>query len=291
MTLTYVYCLVRSPRRPSMRGVPPGMPGAEGVRVVDAGAGVWAVVSSVPSGGYDEAALAAGLQDLDWVGGRAMVHEAVVEHFLGAPAVLPMQLFTLFTSDQRALAHVARDRRRIDAILARLEGQVEWGVRLSFDEAAVRDAVERQHGAGGARRDRAAVSGAAYLARKRDLLDVARGQLAAARTGADRLYRTLARAAADARRRTATEQAVPGSRLLLDAAFLVPARAAKAFRTLLRREARALEASGIMASMTGPWPAYNFIDATGRRPAASRGTRRAAPAPRRQPRAAARARR
>ena len=62
----------------------------------------------MPARDYGEAALARGLQNLDWVGRRAMAHEAVVEHFLPAPAVLPMQLFTLFTSDERALEHVAQ---------------------------------------------------------------------------------------------------------------------------------------------------------------------------------------
>jgi hypothetical protein len=292
MTLTYVYCLVRSPRRPATRGVPPGMPGSDGVRVIDAGARLWAVVSSVAAEAYGESALASGMQDLEWVGGRAMAHEAVVEHFLGAAAVLPMQLFTLFTSDARALAHVARDRRRIDTILTRLEGQVEWGVRLSFDEQAARAAVEQQHGrASGAEGDRAAVSGAAYLVRKRDLLDVTRGQLTAAQAEADRVYQALARAATDARRRAATEQAMPGSRLLLDAAFLVPARAATSFRTAVRRQARALDKAAVVASVTGPWPAYNFIDAPlRRRPASAAAARRVTPAPRPR-RSAARPRR
>src|SRR5688572_31807962 len=124
---------------PNVRSAPAALPGARPVRVLPAGEKTWAIVSSVPAAQYDEAALASGLQNLDWVGRRAMAHEAVVEHFLAEPAVLPMQLFTLFTSDERALEYVARERRRIDRILARLEGQLEWGLRLSFDERAARE--------------------------------------------------------------------------------------------------------------------------------------------------------
>ena len=72
----------------------------------------------------------------------------------------------------------------------------------------------------------------------------------------------------------ATEQALPGSRLLLDAAFLVPVRRADAFRAALHQYARKLTASGIVASLTGPWPAYNFVEAPApagaRRPAKAR---------------------
>lgn len=244
-----------------MKAVPASMPGGRSVRALPAGDGTWLIVSDVPASRYDEAALAAGLQKLDWVSRRALAHEAVVEHFLRTPAVLPMQLFTLFTSDERALEHIARDRRRVDRILTRLERQQEWGLRLSFDERGALQAVEDQHRSRRRHRTAGTESGAAYLARKRDLLDVTRGQLTAARREADRLYRAMSRDATAARRRRATEQAAPGSRLLLDAAFLVPSRRANAFRGSLRRRARSLSGSGLVVSLTGPWPPYNFVDA------------------------------
>ena len=234
-----------------MRDVPAGLSESRDIRVLDAGDGLWLVASSVPESEYSEDALVRGLQDLDWVGQRAMEHEAVVEHFLGAPAVLPMQLFTLFTSDDRAVAHVAGDRKRITRILARIERQVEWGLRLTWDEKAARETIDRAH-------DQPA-TGTAFLSRKRDLLNVNRVQLNTARAEADRLYRAMAREATDARRRKATEQAVPGSRLLLDAAFLVPVRKAGAFRAALRRNSKTLGRSGLVVSLTGPWPPYNFI--------------------------------
>ena len=251
MTLTYVYCLVRSPRRPALRDVPAGMSGSRELRLHAAGDGLWLVASSVPEKEYGEAALQQGLQNLGWVGRRALEHEAVVEHFLAAPAVLPMQLFTLFTSDERAILHVTKDRRRIARILDRVERQVEWGLRLTWDEKAARDTVEKSHAR--------PASGSDYLARKKDRLDVNRVQLTAARADADRLYKTMAREATDARRRTATEQAAPGSRLLLDAAFLVPAKKGTAFRSAVRRQTKTFGRSGIAVSLTGPWPPYNFI--------------------------------
>jgi len=270
--LTYVYCLVRSARRPSLHGLPPGIPGSKEVRLLDAGGGLWVVVTSVPRADYDEASLARGLQNLDWVSRRAMAHESVVEQFLTAAAVLPMQLFALFTTDERALEHVTSDRTRIDRILTRIERHLEWGLRLSFDEKAARQAVEDSHapsGAGAATAMRS--TGSEYLARKRDLLDVTRVQITAAKAEADRLYRVMSREASEARRRTATEQATPGSRLLLDAAFLVPVRRAAAFRSALRKQARTLDAAGIVVSLTGPWPPYNFIEPAAAKAPASAG--------------------
>jgi hypothetical protein len=265
VTLTYVFCLVRSGRKPRVPAGPPGLPE---VRALAAGDRLWLIVASVPVSEFNEAALARGLQDLDWVGPRAIAHEAVVEHFLSAAAVLPMQLFTLFTSDERALEHVAGDRKRIDAILARIERQVEWGLRLTFDEQRAREAVENRHAS--ARKGAAIDSGSAYLARKRDLFDVTRVQLADARTEADRLYKAMAGAATDARRRTATEQAASGSRLLLDAAYLVPAARSSSFRATLEQHTRKLTAAGLSVALTGPWPPYNFIAPQPQRPRAAR---------------------
>jgi hypothetical protein len=254
-SLTYVFCLVRSARRPRL----PKTAERSGhhLRLLPAGERLWLVVSSVAARDYDEAALAKRLQNLDWVGRQALVHESVVEGFLSAEAVLPMTLFTLFTADDRALAYVTKNRRGIGRILARIERQLEWGLRLTFDESSARERVNAR----AARvRGKAPASGSSYLARKRDLHDVTRVQLADARAEADRLFTTLSRAATDARRRASTESAAPNARLLLDAAFLVPAGRSTAFRSALRRQTRALGASGVAVSLTGPWPPYNFID-------------------------------
>ena len=233
------------------------MPGGDDVRLVEiprsgkSASRDWLVVSTIPESAYGETALDQGLQDLEWVAPRALAHETVVEHFLSSPAVLPMQLFTLFSGDQRAVEHVVRDRRRIASIVKRIAGKVEWGLRLSWTPPASAPAASR-----GRRQPK---SGADYLVRTREQRDVAQLQMKQARRHAARMYKAVSAAASAARRRTATEQAAPGSRLVLDAAFLVPARRAAAFRAAVHRHARTLEDAGLSVSLTGPWPAYNFI--------------------------------
>jgi len=266
VVLTYVYCLVRSARRPSLRGIPPAMPGGEPVRLLDLPSVTtsdrpalrqWLAVSTVPESLYGEAEIEHGLHDLEWIGPRALAHEAVVEHFLGADAVLPMQLFTLFKSDERAVEHVSTDRRRIARILARIERQVEWGLRLAWDRSA-----SEQRGSGGRGRlpaRRSDPTGADYLKRKRALRDASRLRLRRAQADATRIYRAVARQATAARRKTEVEQAARGSRLLLDAAYLVPAQRAKAFQTAVRRQTAPLQRTGVVVTLSGPWPAYHFI--------------------------------
>jgi hypothetical protein len=219
----------------------------------------WLVVSTVPAAVYGERPLQQELQNLDWVGPRALAHEQVIEHFLSADAVLPMQLFTLFTNDARAVDHVVANRQRIARMLIRVERQVEWGLRLVWSPGTV-EGRDRPGARQSGRRDGDRVaSGAEYLTRKRDLRDRSQMQLKRARTDANRMYRAIAGEASEARRRTDVERALPGSRLLLEAAFLVPVRRVRAFRAAVSRHRGALEQAGIAVSLTGPWPPYNFI--------------------------------
>ncbi len=156
------------------------MPGGRDVRLLEIpgsqpgrrGSRDWLIVSTVPERVYGETALEEGLRQIEWVAPRALAHEAVVEHFLSAPAVLPMQLFTMFKEDDRALEHVVHDKRRIAAILKRVEHQVEWGLRLSWNPDTPGSPARRS----------APRSGADYLERKREQRDLRAG---AAETGAD----------------------------------------------------------------------------------------------------------
>jgi hypothetical protein len=204
----------------------------------------------VPESDYAETALARGLQNLDWVGPRAIAHERVIELFLSAPALLPMHLFTLFTSDDRVVQHVHSDGARIRRLLKRVEGKVEWGLRLTFDAKAGPAKVSR----------RPVRSGTEFLARKRDVLGVDRTRAKEALVTADRVYKSTSRLASAARRRTSVERAAPGSRLLLDAAFLVAVAKSGGFRLAVRQQMRDLRAAGITMSLTGPWPPYNFVE-------------------------------
>jgi hypothetical protein len=98
------------------------------------------VVADAPPGRFGEASIQRGLHDLKWLSRCAVAHEAVVEYFVGARAVIPMKLFTIFESDSRALAEIARNRRQLDRSIRHVAGGREWGVRIRAvpDPVAVR---------------------------------------------------------------------------------------------------------------------------------------------------------
>jgi hypothetical protein len=191
------------------------------------------VVAEAPLDVYSESAINQKLSDLDWVARAAVAHEAVVESFIGAAALLPMKLFTIFTSDARA-------------------------IRVVIDRAkAAGAATDRSRRPARARPERA--SGVDYLRRKKAQRDATTELARRARGVVADLYDDLAEHAGDAARRPAAELPIQGGSLLLDAAFLVPRARTVRFRSAVAKRARALAPHGYTVSLTGPWPPYSFM--------------------------------
>jgi hypothetical protein len=252
---SYVYCLVAGTRRPSPPRLRSRLDGAGPIRllpleVTGRGLKQWLVVSDVPLDRYGEDVINRRLSDLDWVSRAAVAHEAVVESFIDAAALVPMKLFTIFTSDERAAKHIEAERQRTDVAIARVRGRIELGVRVTLSQTAAK-VPPRARGDG--------VTGAAYLTAKKAQRDRAAEFASRARETVAELYDGLATMAADAVRRSASELPVKGGPLLLDAAFLVARSRERSFRAAVARRAAALAPSGYNVVLTGPWPPYTFV--------------------------------
>lgn len=261
-TATYVYCLVRSAAPPSLEGAPDGLPGAAPPRLLPLDSDLldgdlWLVVADAPLPEYGGDSIESRLSDLSWVSDRALAHEGVVEHFAAAVPVLPMKLFTLFHSDERAAAHLREQREEIGKIFDRIAGRVEWGVRILFREDEARRRAVAASG-DGERPNSGTTSGTSFLLRKKAEKESARDLAAGLRAEVDRAYEELASRAVEARRRQ-PEPGEVGARLLLDAAFLVPAGEEEAFDAAVQRLAERLAERACEVALTGPWPPYNFL--------------------------------
>jgi hypothetical protein len=255
-TATYVYCIARAPTKPVMSRAPAGLPGASPLRVLGAGGSLWIVCAAVPLASYGPAVLETALRDLGWVGDIAVAHESVVEHFAAKKdvTVVPMKMFTMFSTDDRTVEEMRSRRRDILAVARRIAGCEEWGVRMTRSAPVAAD--PRLEGA-------RATSGSAFLTAKKEARDLAREFVRTAMESADRAYHTLSALSRDARRR---DDAPAGAVAppLLDAAFLVPAARRSRFKAAARRLAATAAKAGTDMTLTGPWPAYNFVQEDGR---------------------------
>jgi len=249
---TYVYCVVAADRRPRLTRVPAGLPGAGAVRLLDVEKGLFIAVADLPLDRYSESAINKGLGDLDWVSRIAIAHEKVVESFIASTAVLPMKLFTIFTTDDRALDHVRAQRARVASLVTRVANHQEWGIRVVLDRALVA-ALSKKTAAP------RSSSGVWYLTQKKAQRDASTQLASRARGAMADLFDRLAAKAGDAKRRAASELPVQGGPLLLDAAFLVPRARSAAFKALVARESKSLARQGYGLTVSGPWPPYTFV--------------------------------
>src|SRR4051812_13021406 len=168
-TAVYLYCVVRSARRPSLAGASSGVPSGTPPAAHKVTGNLWMIVADVPLDVYGPASLESRLRDLDWVAAVAIAHEALVERFTRArgSVVVPAKLFTMFGTLEKALDDVTGRRTEIQRVMKRIEGCEEWGIRIT------------RHAVMPAAADAPAASGAAFLlARKaaRDAVVTARTQ-------------------------------------------------------------------------------------------------------------------
>jgi len=193
-TASYLYCIVHSAVAPVTTKTPHGLAGAPRPAVVAVANSFWLVTAAVPLKTYGSAPLEAALRDVQWVTDVAVAHESVVEFFArqAGATVIPMKLFTMFSSDQRAASETRSRLRELEAVVSRIAGCEEWGVRITHRPPAPARAP------GGHTKSS---SGTAFLAAKKAVRDAARASADAAAEEAERTYATLASIARDARRR------------------------------------------------------------------------------------------
>ena len=254
--LTYVYCLIWNARPPALGRLPRRLPGAGPPRLLAGGEHLWLVVSDAPPERYGEEAIDRGLKDMDWISACAVGHQSVIGRFAKAKAIIPMKLFTLFRSDERAAAHFRSQRARLRKLAERVSGRCELGVRILFDEAAAAKAAEREASRGA--RSRGGDGGTGFLMRKQALRDAGTVAAAEARARAEAVFEQLSKLASDSTRRTPEVGDPTAGRLVLDAAFLVPAAKVSAFRTAVKRAVKPLPDCDEV-TLTGPWPPYSFV--------------------------------
>jgi hypothetical protein len=245
---TYVYAVAAGGEPPELSLAPPGVPGAGEPRALELGEGRWLVVADVPAQEYDAEVLENGLSDINWVSDRAVAHEAMVEHLARHATVVPTKLFTLFNTDERALEHLSAQHDELSEVFGRIEGCQEWGIRVLRSPQPVASFPARPP----------AATGRDYLERRKADRNREKEEKAAIKDECEGLFTALSAVARSARRRPPLRLET-GESLLVDDAFLVERAAADAFERVVRRGATALGALGCEMTLTGPWPAYNFV--------------------------------
>ncbi|GAB2714149.1 GvpL/GvpF family gas vesicle protein [Streptomyces bullii] len=214
--------------------------------------GLVAVVSHVPERDFAEEPLRAHLEDLDWLTATARAHQGVIDALTTVTTPLPLRLGTVFRDDSGVRTMIEAREEDFRRTLDRLEGRVEWGVKVYVEAEPAQSARPAQKPA----------SGRDYLRQRRMQTRSHEETWQRAERFASRLHETLSGYAEDSRLHAPQNPALSGhaGRNVLNAAYLVPRSRSEEFVELVDRTKD--DAPGMRVELTGPWAAYSFAGET-----------------------------
>ncbi|KUJ66496.1 gas vesicle protein [Streptomyces albus subsp. albus] len=213
---------------------------------------VAAAVSPVPDTDFSQTALTAHLEDLDWLERTARAHHLVVDSLAAHTTVLPLRLATVYLDEGRVAQMLHEGRQTFAALLDRLAGHAEWGVKV-YASAPPAPAPQATGSAA-----EAADPGRAYLRRRRHHHQARHDTWRTAEEVVRRIdteVRDLVSEHARHRPQQGRLADTSGENVANDA-YLVPHDLAEEFRGRVLRAAEGRP--GIRVDITGPWAPYSF---------------------------------
>jgi hypothetical protein len=239
--LRYVYAICRpfpaalSAELTGIAGVPPRL-----LRHRD----LIAVVGSVPEREFAAEPLRRRLEDVPWLEATARAHQSVIDSLTAVTSPLPLRLATVLRDDSGVRVMMDERREVFLRTLDRLDGRVEWDVKVFLSGSSASSGATGSSGSSG-------ISGSSGKC------------LVSADEFTRRLHDVLSRCAEETRVRTPLNPASsPGADTeVLDAAYLVPRAESEEF--VERVNASARDEPAVRVELAGPWAAYSFTGSTG----------------------------
>ncbi|MEV4742105.1 GvpL/GvpF family gas vesicle protein [Streptomyces sp. NPDC049555] len=209
-----------------------------------------ALVGAVDAADFGERALRAHLEELSWLESTARAHQRVVDA-AGATGtcVLPLRLATVYRDEASVRAMLQERSTHLAATLRRLDGRVEWGVKVHARTPEAAPSAPR-----------APTSGRDYLRRRISARRAHEEDARRAEETAHAIHAALTALAEETRLYPPQHTGLSGrpGRNLLNAAYLVPRTAGDRFTAAVARLTGSAPADGAEVELTGPWAPYSF---------------------------------
>ncbi|HJU66142.1 MAG TPA: GvpL/GvpF family gas vesicle protein [Gemmatimonadaceae bacterium] len=258
----YVYGIV--PAQLDAGSAPPGLDGSK-VDLVGEGR-LAALATQLDAREYARERVEALVANLDWLSPRAVAHDAVLSWASQHGAVIPLPMFTLFSTRPNVQEMLRARGHEMTETLTRVAPGEEYAVRvfrlpgaLSEHLADLSPSVRALESAVSS-----ATPGQRYLLERKLESERAAELRRVVGDVVREVHGTLAGAALDAAREPPPRQLVDEKgepaegTAVLNGFFLVPRGAVREFRAVLATLARRHEPHGFRFEVTGPWPPYHF---------------------------------
>jgi len=208
--------------------------------------GLAAFVGTVPLAEFGEEPLRRSMEDLAWLEETARAHHRVVEALARLGPAAPVRLVTVYRDEGQVRELLGERHDQFDAVLRRVSGRWEWGVKAYAVPSSAEPAALPQDTS----------PGAAYLNRRRASLRGREADLRRAAEHAQAVHEALMDIAVAGRRNPAQDPQLSGRReqMVLNGAYLVDEARAADFA----RAAESIAGQGVTLELVGPWAPYSF---------------------------------
>lgn len=215
-----------------------------------------AIVERVAASEFAPDVLEERLKSLEVVTPLARRHQAVLADAMSRGPVVPARLCTLFSAEQAVKECLAEGRRSFLDKLARVAGCREWGLSVRCDEKTLGAAVAADTPAPAPRPDLSPAQ--AYLLSKKRKAEMAELLEQRMQELADEIADEVEPLVDELRDRPARDDG-SGMTVLLDLAMLVMDDSEGALHAAVEDLAARLGPLGLSFVVSGPWPAYSFL--------------------------------
>ncbi len=236
---------------PAASGVELPGHGIDGARVelVEAN-GLAVLVSRLHRTRYGEDAWLSHAEDPDWLAAFATQHQEVLGAVATTSDVLPFRIPGMYDDEGRLLEVLEAEHDLLRGGLQAIAGHVEWGVQIFLTGQPDEEPAEQPR------------SGKDYLRRRSAEVGSRERAAEVRRSRVLDAYETIADASTRSAVNPPQDPALSkrSEPMLLNSAHLVPRDRAEPFFAMLGEVQETLRDAGMVVEVSGPWPAYNFVD-------------------------------
>jgi hypothetical protein len=213
-----------------------------------------ALVSRVPLADYGDEQLRRHLEDLEWVEHTARRHEHVLEAALRETTIVPLRLCTLYRDTDGVRRLLREHRAAFREGLSRVEGCVEWGVKVFADTRVVPTELMSEPAESESR-------GASYLRRRQNERALAEKAGEVRARCVDVVHQRIAGLSRASTVNPPQRAELHGREhtMLLNGAHLVERNRREELERAVASLLEEWAPLGFTIELTGPWPPYNFV--------------------------------
>lgn len=253
----YLYCLANSDKIQSVSGF--GLDQATPLSVTPY-KNIVAVYSIVDLADFTEDEAEKNLQDIHWIGPRALAHEKVVEQISDTSPVLPARFGTIFSTFAKMEELLAIKHDAIAQFLEQIAGRQEWSIKGYLDtRQAAKKQADSEVAVQAEELDKLA-PGTRYFqerkianAAKETVSDWIRDQVAAIAGDLDSQVVQRVDRATLSREATGKD-----ADMILNWAALVDMKGVSQLEEIIQKINRRHADEGLVLEFSGPWPPYSF---------------------------------